>query len=86
MKSNCNTDTTIESILNENSKLATIISHLEEKLKSIDRNMNELSPMYKQIQQRNESLTAAINFALTEYPSSRASVYLAGVMENLFQK
>jgi len=79
-------DTTIESLLNENSKLITIISHLEEKLKAIDRNMNELSPVIQQIKQRNESLTAAINFALTEYPSSRASVYLAGVMQNLFQK
>jgi len=38
------------------------------------------------IKLKQASLIAAVNFCLTEYPSDRSSVYLAPIMEKLFQK
>jgi hypothetical protein len=39
-----------------------------------------------EIKLKQASLIAAVNFCLAEYPSDRASVYLAPIMEKLFQK
>lgn len=39
-----------------------------------------------EIKMKQASLIAAINTAITEHPSNQASIYLAGIMANLFQK
>lgn len=39
-----------------------------------------------ELKHKQASLIAAVNFCLTEYSSDRASVYLAPIMEKLFQK
>lgn len=78
--------TTTQSLIDENTKLSATIAHLEDRLRAIDRNMNALSPAVEQIRQRNESLIAAINYAINEFPSSPSSQYLKTVMENFFQK
>ena len=77
--------TAIKSILDENSKLLATIASLEARLQDIDKNMNQLSPAVQQIKQRNDSIVAAINYAIREYPSNPACHYLAGVMENFFK-
>jgi hypothetical protein len=40
----------------------------------------------KEIKMNQASLIAAVNYCLSEFPSDRSSVYLAPIMENLFQK
>ena len=39
-----------------------------------------------EIKMKQASLIAAINTAITEFPSNQASIYLSGIMANLFQK
>ena len=80
------TNPTIESMIYENARLSTIISALEERLSVIENASQSISPMVEQIKNRNDSLIAAINFAITEYPSNPASKYLQSVMENFFKK
>ena len=77
---------TIESVIYENAKLSSIISALEERIADIEEASKCISPMIEQIRNRNNSLIAAINFAITEYPSNPASKYLESVMENFFKK
>ena len=39
-----------------------------------------------EIKMKQASLIAAVNTAITEFPSNQASIYLSGIMANLFQK
>jgi cell fate (sporulation/competence/biofilm development) regulator YlbF (YheA/YmcA/DUF963 family) len=53
------------------------------------RKCNEKDNVYERFleqKQRLASIIAAVNWAISEYPSDRASKYLDVVMENIFQK
>jgi hypothetical protein len=54
--------------------------------RNLERELNSTNERMVELKHKQASLIAAVNFCLTEYPSDRASVYLAPIMEKLFQK
>jgi hypothetical protein len=52
----------------------------------MEREVEELNHRIIAIKDTQASLIAAINSAINEYKGSSASVYLDGIMENLFGK
>jgi hypothetical protein len=60
----------------------TILEHA----RGMEREVEELNHRIIAIKDTQASLIAAINSAINEYKGSSASVYLNGIMENLFGK
>jgi len=60
----------------------TILEHA----RGLEREVEELNHRMVAIKNTQSSLIAAINSAINEYKGSSASVYLDGIMENLFSK
>jgi sugar-specific transcriptional regulator TrmB len=48
--------------------------------------LNDSNSRMVELKQKQASLIAAVNYAIKEFPSNNASIYLAGIMEKLFQK
>ena len=48
--------------------------------------MKKLEVSENEIRMKQDSIVAAVNLFIQEYPSDRASVYLAPIMEKLFSK
>ena len=61
-------------------------SVLLEHARVLEREVNELNHRMVAIKNTQASLIAAINSAINEHKGSSASVYLDGIMENLFSK
>ena len=54
--------------------------------KQLERELNDTNSRMVELKHKQASLIAAINTAITEFPSNQASIYLSGIMEKLFQK
>ena len=52
----------------------------------IERQLEDTNSRMVELKHKQASLIAAINTAITEFPSNQASIYLSGIMEKLFQK
>jgi phage shock protein A len=59
---------------------------MENQIEKLKQEIEETNQRMVEIKQRQASLIAAINFAIAEYPSDRASQYLDSVMGNIFSK
>jgi tyrosine-protein phosphatase YwqE len=66
------------------------INHLEESKEKMakwyEREIEITNERMIEIKQKQASLIAAVNWAISEYPSDRASKYLDTIIENLFSK
>jgi hypothetical protein len=54
--------------------------------RELERELNSTNERMVELKHKQASIIAAVNFCLTEHPSDRSSVYLAPIMEKLFQK
>ena len=63
-----------------------IAINILEHARALEREVEELNQRIIVIKGTQSSLIAAINSAINEYKGSSASVYLDGIMENLFSK
>jgi hypothetical protein len=63
-----------------------IAINILEHARELEREVEELNQRIVAIKNTQASLIAAINSAINEYKGSSASVYLDGIMENLFSK
>lgn len=63
-----------------------IAINILEHARELEREVEELNQRIVVIKNTQASLIAAINSAINEYKGSSASVYLDGIMENLFSK
>jgi len=63
-----------------------IAINILEHARVLEREVEELNHRMVAIKNTQSSLIAAINSAINEYKGSSASVYLDGIMENLFSK
>lgn len=59
---------------------------MENQLEKLQQEYESLNARFLQQKQNLASLIAAVNFAITEYPSDRASKYLDTIIENIFSK
>ena len=64
-----------------------LVSPIEfERMEKIEAEVESLNSRMVELKHNQASLIAAINTAITEFPSNQASIYLSGIMEKLFQK
>ena len=63
-----------------------IAINILEHARELEREVEELNQRIVVIKNTQASLIAAINSTINEYKGSSASVYLDGIMENLFSK
>lgn len=59
---------------------------MENQISQLQQEIESLNSQFLEQKQSLASLIAAVNFAITEYPSDRASKYLDTIIENLFSK
>jgi len=71
-----------DALMNGGCYASVLLEHTRE----LEREVNELNQRIIAIKGTQASLIAAINFAINEYKGSSASVYLNGIMQNLFSK
>jgi hypothetical protein len=70
----------------ENEDLETLFRLYQFRLATTTEDGNDCYDRMVEIKLKQASIIAAVNFCITEYPSDRASVYLAPIMEELFSK
>jgi len=59
---------------------------MENQYEQLKQEFESLNDRFLQQKQNLMSLVAAVNWAISEYPSDRASKYLDTIIENLFSK